>query len=276
MNSEYFDGEHFEGFGDKWNAIFENFEEFFCSKFVKVIEDGTPYIEHKNFWALTDKKDAQMSITTLIEKKKNSNEVISFFPMMKGITTEVTLKDKYEWKTKIEGEFACEIPVENINTINFFDGHYCVDIDKFKKNKKVNVSFSGLAFLLDKFEEKEFEIDKGGFYEFRLKEFLDENPDKTENDFEKPIIKLSGEQFRMFMPTEYTCEYEAVGKIEDVNYQDFYGEKIAILKVNFSHTEDDENFYCNIYASQNVLKGYEPQVNDAISTIFWLTGQFEE
>lgn len=280
MNNEYFDGEHFEGFGDKWEAIFKNFEDFFCTKFVKVIENGNPYITHKTnnitYFGLTDNKEAPLSITTLIEVKNNSNNVISFFPMMKGITNEVILKENYTWETQIEGEFAGEVCAENINTINFFDGNYGIDIEKFQKDKKVKISLSGLAFLLDKFEEKEFKIEKGDFYELRLNEFLKENKTKTKEDFEAPIIKLTGETFRMFMPTEYTCEYEAVGQIEDISYTTFYDEEITILKVNFGHKEEDENFYCNLYVSEKVLNGYKPQINDAISTIFWLTGQFEE
>ena len=280
MNNDYFDGEHFEGFGNKWDALFTDFEDFFCNQFAKIIQNGKPYLSHKKdnmkFFGLTDKKNKPITITTLIEVKKDANEVVSFFPMMKGITNKVILKDKHTWDSQIEGEFAGEIQTENIGTLNFFDGHYGIDIEKFEKDKKVNISFSALAFLLDKFEEKEFQIDKGAFYDFQLSKFLEKNKDKTEADFEAPIIKLSGETFRMFMPTKYACEYEAVGQIEEISYTTFYDEEITILKVNFGRKENNDNFYCNLYASQKVLQEYKPQVDDAISTVFWLTGQFEE
>lgn len=280
MTEKYFFGEHFQGFGNKWDALFENFEKFFCEKFSHVIQNGKIYFEHiknnKKYWALTNDKKAPITITTLIKQNKKTNDVISFFPMMKGIKNEVVLKNKYDWKSKIEGEFACILNNDNEIILNFFDGNYCLDVEKFQINKKINVSISAIAFLLDKFEEKEIEIEQGAFYESRLKEFLENNTNKTKEDFETPKIALTSDRFRMLVPTEYTCEYEGVGQIEDINSVDFFHEKITILKVNFGHKNDNDTFYCNLYVSEKVLKGYKPKINDAISSLFWLSGQFEE
>lgn len=130
-----------------------------------------------------------------------------------------------------------------------------------------------MAYSLEKLEEKDHLVESGEFYEHELKEFLKENPDKTKADFETPKIKM-GKDFRMFISRETTSVFEAVGQIDDINYVDFLGNKIAILKVNFEHANDNEYLYCNVYASETVLNDYKPQIGDSVATVLWLSGYF--
>ena len=283
MTENYFSGKHFEGFGDKWGALCCNAEEFLAKNMVQIIQDGSINFKEKingrNYHSLITNKREPISIITLIEEQKKENEIISFYPKFKGITTEIRLKDYYQWKTIAEGDMAGEIDIEELglSNINFFNSDYAINVRNFIKDKKVNISLSGLAFHIEKLEEKEFKVETGGFFDFMKSEFLEKNKDKTEEDFEAPIIKLDSEHFRMFVSSQYTCEYETVGLIEEINYTDFYGTKVAILKVNFSHNnEDEKQFYLNVYASENVLKDYVPQIGDGISTVMWLSGYFEE
>lgn len=283
MTENYFSGEHFEGFGDKWGALYNNAEEFFCEKLTNIIQESSPYfyqkIDEKDYLALIMNENEPISLISLLEAKQEANEFISFYPKFKGIPTEITLKDYYQWKTIAEGDMAGKINIESINldNINFFNQHYAKDINNFEINKKINVSLSGLAFHIEKLEEKEFKVETGALFDFMKSEFLEKNKDKTEKDFEAPIIKLDSEHFRMFVSSQYTCEYEAVGIIEEIDYTDFFGTKVAVLKVNFSHNNKDEKqFYLNVYASENVLKDYVPQIGDGISTVMWISGYFEE
>ena len=117
-------------------------------------------------------------------------------------------------------------------------------------------------------------IDKGEFYNVSRDEFLKENPDKTEQDFEPPVVKLEADHFRMLIPKQYACEYEIATQIENIKYFKILGEEIVQLKVNLEHHENEKSLYCNIYVSKHVLGKYKPQVGDGINAIIWLTGFF--
>lgn len=127
---------------------------------------------------------------------------------------------------------------------------------------------------MEKFEEQEFVIDKGNGYKFFMDKFLEENPGKTKKDFKPPVVKISAESFRAFLPKEYTCEYEISAQIEEIELLEIFGQKFLKLKVNLEHSKDNEYLYCNIYASETVLKGYEPKVGDGISTVVCMSGYF--
>lgn len=126
---------------------------------------------------------------------------------------------------------------------------------------------------INQMEVQEFPAE-GDTYKHYLKEFLKENPHKTEQDFEVPVHRVDAEHFRMFVPTDYCSEFEIATQIEEIKYVDFLGERIAVMKVNLEHGDDNEYLYCNIYASQHVLGKYKPNVGDGINAVIWLTGFF--
>ena len=211
---------------------------------------------------------------SLIKQNASKNIYVSSFPVLVGKRNVVKLKESYTWETKAEGEIAVETDSGKI--LNFFDPFFIMDKKMFEKDKTQPILLSGLALTISKMERQEFAVEKGNVYEHYLEEFLKENPDKTEKDFEPPVHVIDPEYFRMVMPTDTCSEVEIAAKIEDIEYVNFMGEKITIMKVNFEHGEDDEYLYCNIYASEHVLNGYKPQINDGITGIVWLTGHFYE
>ncbi len=273
----YFDGKHFEGHGNKWDAVFGNSENFLVNHLRKSVTDGDLSFKQET----GDKKYAGLiypnanepiSIMSLIELGEEQNEYVSAYPLLTGINNDFKLKDKYMWEVNGEGEFAVETNTGKI--ISFFDPFFALDKEHFQFDKLQTVSFAGLAYHIEKLEEKEFTIDKGGFYDYMKEEFLKENPDKTEKDFEPPVVKLSADRFRMFLPTETTAEYEIAAQVEEIEYIKVLDEKFAKIKVNFEHEEEEEYLYCYIYASTHVLNGYEPKAGDGISAVIWLSGFF--
>ena len=209
---------------------------------------------------------------SLIELKETCSEYTSAYPLLIGINNEVKLKEDYCWQNGGEGEFAVEAGDDKV--INFFDPFYAIDKANFKTDKTQTISLAGLAYSLDKLKEQEFVIDKGEFYNVSRDEFLKENPDKTEQDFEPPVVKLEAEHFRMLIPKQYACEYEIATQIENIKYFKILGEEIAQLKVNLEHSDNEKSLYCFIYASKHVLGKYKPQVGDGINAIVWLSGFF--
>ena len=275
-SESYFDGEHFEGHGDKWDAIFGSIENYGEDKMRKCINSGDVVFKKEvndiNYAGIVYPQNNDISIMSLIELKEECNEYVSSYPIMMGINNDVKLKENYTWEVNGEGEFAAE--TENDKVINFFDPYYAVDKEKYKIDKVQTISLAALAYRLDKLEEKEFVLDHGSSYEFFRDEFLKDNPDKTEADFEPPVVKLDAENFRMLIPKKYACEYEIAAPIEEIEQIEILGQKFVKLKVNLEHAKEREYLYCNIYASEYVLGKYEPQVGDGISAIIWLTGFF--
>lgn len=273
----YFDGEHLEGHGDKWVALFGNTEKFAVKNMKKCVTSGDiifkqEKILNKKFAGIVYPKNELLSVLSLIELKETCNEYTSAYPLLIGINNEVKLKEDYCWQNGGEGEFAVEAGDDRV--INFFDPFYAIDKANFKTDKTQTISLAGLAYSLDKLKEQEFVIDKGEFYNVSRDEFLKENPDKTEQDFEPPVVKLEADHFRMLIPKQYACEYEIATQIENIKYFKILGEEIAQLKVNLEHSDNEKSLYCYIYASKHVLGKYKPQVGDGINAIVWLSGFF--
>ena len=273
----YFDGEHFEGHGDKWVALFGNTEKFAVKNMKKCVTSGDiifkqEKILNKKFAGIVYPKNELLSVLSLIELKETCNEYTSAYPLLIGINNEVKLKEDYCWQNGGEGEFAVEAGDDRV--INFFDPFYAIDKANFKTDKTQTISLAGLAYSLDKLKEQEFVIDKGEFYNVSRDEFLKENSDKTEQDFEPPVVKLEADHFRMLIPKQYACEYEIATQIENIKYFKILGEEIAQLKVNLEHSDNEKSLYCYIYASKHVLGKYKPQVGDGINAIVWLSGFF--
>ena len=273
----YFDGEHFEGHGNKWTALFGNTQKFLLENLEKCVNVGDiifkqEKILNKKFAGIVYPKNELLSVLSLIELKETCNEYTSAYPLLIGINNEIKLKEDYCWQNGGEGEFAVEAGDDRV--INFFDPFYAIDKANFKTDKTQTISLAGLAYSLDKLKEQEFVIDKGEFYNVSRDEFLKENPDKTEQDFEPPVVKLEADHFRMLIPKQYACEYEIATQIENIKYFKILGEEIAQLKVNLEHSDNEKSLYCYIYASKHVLGKYKPQVGDGINAIVWLSGFF--
>ena len=241
----YFDGEHFEGHGDKWVALFGNTEKFAVKNMKKCVTSGDiifkqEKILNKKFAGIVYPKNELLSVLSLIELKETCNEYTSAYPLLIGINNEIKLKEDYCWQNGGEGEFAVEAGDDRV--INFFDPFYAIDKANFKTDKTQTISLAGLAYSLDKLKEQEFVIDKG--------------------------------HFRMLIPKQYACEYEIATQIENIKYFKILGEEIAQLKVNLEHSDNEKSLYCYIYASKHVLGKYKPQVGDGINAIVWLSGFF--
>ncbi len=272
---ENFFGEHFEGYGNKWDAIFEDSAVFMVDHLAQSVEKGSllyrQEINGNKFALLVYPENSPIQIMSIIQLKENSNEYMSAYPLMEGANNKLNLKSVYAWEALAEGEMAAETGCGRL--LNFHNPHFARDIECFESEKPKNVSLAGLAYCIEKLKEEVHTIDKGGFYEVQLKEFLQENPDKSEANFEAPKITM-GSDFRMVVSSETTSVFEAVGQIEEISCIQFLNAKMTVLKINFEHSRDDEFLYCNLYVSETTLSNYKPEIGDTISTVLWLTGYF--
>ena len=235
---DYFYGEHFEALGDIWDAIYGNVDNFIEDYLIKSCQEGSLYwtqkINNKLVYSLlypgTKKKngltrfnellqsgDEYIQIINYIEDDKHSKTHITACPVLKGIKNSLKLKKTYTWGNGIEGEFAAESLTVNELLLNFFDPFYPFDRKyKFVEGKVCDVYLSAIALTAEEFEEGEEVYTEGNLYESYLEKFLEENPDKTEADFEPVVINFSAEHARMFISTDITSVYEIIGLIEDM------------------------------------------------------------
>lgn len=276
---DYFYGKHFEALGSAWNALYGDSEEFVRNYLVKSVEKGKFYFNEKSgkktIFCLGYSEDPNIQILSYIEQGKPSNTHISTCPILKGAKNKVLLKDTHDWSNGVEGEMAVESTSENNLILNFFNPLYLIDKKKFKKDIERDVYLAGVAEVAIELEERDDVYTEGAPYDLYLQRFLEENPDKTEADFEPPVIQMRAEHFRMYSPHDTTSVVEIAGLIEDIEYTEFLGKKVAVLKVNLEHREDNEYLYVNVYVSEHILKNYTPEIGKGIVAVIWLTGYFE-
>ena len=280
--NDYFKGTHDPNYGDKWAALLDN-ENL-------ILEDILPKTLRESHYITVDEYDDTkymiqiytetspiciVYISEMIEAEKRLM-LASAYPQFAGQKNRVQLKNIYSWDIKSEGEMAGKlIDVDNEIIINFHNTLFFNDINNFKEDDIKTVSLAGLAYNISKLEEYEFSVDKGDVYKHFLGEFLKDNPDKTEADFEKPVCQVSADSFRAFNPTEYTCEYSGVGQIKDIKYTTFFDINVLIMNVEFANSDNNKPFCCNVYVTESVLGDYMPTVGDGIITTMWLTGYVE-
>ena len=157
-----------------------------------------------------------------------------------------------------------------------------INIEKVKEELKANEEllnnpnfwnnqkeWLGRIVEVQYFEETE---NADGNKSLRFPVYKDYRTDKTEADFEPPVIQMRAEHFRMCVPTETTSEYEIVGLIEDVEYIEFFDKRIAILKINLEHREDNEYLYVNVYVGEHLLENYTPEVGKGFHGIIIMNG----
>ncbi|MDR1942160.1 MAG: hypothetical protein LBQ47_07520, partial [Endomicrobium sp.] len=268
--------EHFEGLGDIWEA-FNYFGD--AEKFVEIIrasvEDGK--IKHDLHEAayIVYPENNSIQLCSLIEKKNNTNEFISMFPLLAGIPAKLNITEKYTWENGLEGEVSGKWL--GGREINFFAPFYYQQFLNTEINKEFTVYLSGIAFSVKDDTGNKFEIDKGDMYEMQLRKFLKDNPDKTKKDF--PCITVHMGDVSVLFPTQYYSNFEYRGPILSIEYTELLGAKIAKAKIRILRSGYDvkaeEELCINLYLTEHALNGYNPKEGDCITGAMWLTGYLE-
>lgn len=268
-------GKHSEVMGDVWAALFGDVEQFLHIlpeelKNGKIISQGT--IKNRKGYILADSRSSLPLLHLIREMNSKKNVYVSSAPLLPGIERNVKLTDIHTWKNGGEGEFAGSIKKVPYH-LYFYDPFFLTDKEKYVKNEEYKISLAALAYNIKLFKDYTFNVSKGPFYEMQLENFLKENPSKTKEDFESPVVRVSGEVFRMFFPSEIVSSFNGVGEVEDIFSCHLFDIPIYVLKVNFGHKGNDE-FLVNLYVSSKICKGYIPKKGDVIETVCWLTGYF--
>lgn len=217
-----------------------------------------------------------------IEDKKHLSFVAGF-PFLEGKKQkmEITCLKGHEDHEHLEGYMGLSF-ISDAQDMMAYNPCYALQRSVFyhiKPNKKkqrfANVSVSGLALSIKKTPRKIIKVDKGGFYEVTLKEFLEKNPDKTQADF--PYAKVDASHMSALFGKEIKDEYEYVSDIYSVkkfkfNDMDFYQLEIEVLR----DIETDKGMKIYLYVNKELLGKYEPKVKDNIQGVMQLTAYLDD
>lgn len=282
-NESYFHVEHAEYYGNKWKAFSKNGIDFFEKVIPLMYDENTVVnyfkeINNTQYLGLLCEKYSPVSFLFIFEinENKKTHDLLSVYPVLKGCSNNIILKEKYAWPVEAEGEIASIIENNEYIILNFHNPFFAVDVDKFKIDSKITISLAGLAYSITKLHKQQFKVSEGKFYEFALKNFLEKNPNKTERDFNIPTISINPETFRMIKPTKYTAEYIVSGIIKKISEIIVLDEPVKILQVDIGHEENNEPLLINVYASHHVCEKCTLQTGDNITALIWLTGYFEK
>jgi len=273
--------EHFEGMGNVWSALFGKhvpIETAIAVVIPTVIAQGKPSLVRNAsgkgagmdaFLMQYPENGSVRAGVLLVTTPNNKNwEVCSAYPLLEGKPVALVIKQKHTWANDAEGIVAARMASGGY-LLSFFAPFYLRDFADLALGHDTMVNISALAFSLSQAEPEEFAIHEGVFYEQRLHDFLEENPEKTEADFSPPVVSLSGA--KLLFPAHYTCEWQfrcPVLAVEEVFFMDI---KLYKLTVDFVGTDDDV-MSGYLYASERILNGYIPAVGHDVEGCMWMTG----
>lgn len=171
-----------------------------------------------------------------------------------------------EWSNGVEGSVVAYRG--GGGTLTFFDPFFFTNKSKYLLGFEYQFIVYGFAYLIAKSEEIVHKISSGAGYELeRLRRQEEGNPMQEGETYDVTLGKRSTIMSDSF---KYPGEYEFFLPVEMVEYTDFLGEPIMVIK---SHINDDKkDIPITIYAAKRLLKGGDVVQGDLISGYLWLQG----
>jgi len=270
------------GHGDHWKAILKDTGSI-ADIVRNIIEKGIPvaitdelklyYDSHqqeKAFFGI-EYGDTPICGLAVIERDPDSKDLVltTAYPFLKN----GVLHDMEITAINADPEY-CEATVACINRdgaeLSFFDPLYVKNQFILETGQKYEFSIAAMAYNLEKLENTELIITEGPAIEMEREKVLKENPDA---DITKiTSVKFDLGKLRSLLPHDDEpgdAEFQTV--VEEVAYSHFEGIEICRMPVTFN-LGNDRNIAVNLYATEQVLKGYRPQIGDPIRGNLWLQG----
>ena len=271
-----FQGEHFEGMGNVWSAMFGEAADI-TSLLPAVIQEGVlkdgAAVNHAGIergvllHEYPEFGPIRAGALSVVMKEEKNIELWSAYPILEGASNSIIIDGRHTWENGIEGTVAAYI--DSGPPVAFFDPYYYRESDRFVKGVVVQVDLAGLAFSLAKADAKDIAVTKGEFYDMELNRFLTENSEKKASDFKPPIVTMRGA--RILLSSTYVPEYTFQCPVLNVEECTFFGTRFFRIQTVFAGRDESE-LRGFIYASEAILNGYEPKRGDDVSGILWMSG----
>lgn len=231
---------------------------------------------HKWLWGRNNK--AQMAIQTILSVQNGQLNFEMSYLLLEGEKRSIRFIEAIAGEAPYEGYFQAE-PVPAFTwPLTFFNPYFMRQKDILKSGEEAEVHLAGLALFMEKAVDEPIHVDQGEYYEQQLKEFLEENPDKTKADL--PYVEIHTDCVHALFPTEYFDMYEYYGDIRTL-------EKIKFMSWNVYHVSlcvtardplHNEDIFLDIFVPEGAIRTahYTPRVGDFIRGKLWLTGYLPE
>lgn len=211
--------------------------------------------------------DFPLSALGIIHKGETSNEFINGYPLMlEGSDNELeilTIEELPDSDVQTEAIVTCI--TKDGSEISFHCPYWLSNRLDLNQSGRFMFAATGLAYTLEK-AVTEIVISEGSLFEMEKRKRMDEDPDFDPEEFKSITVSVAN------LKTYYTkgegdVEFQSV--IEKVTPFSSIGATGFILLLNLT-PDDREPIYVNIYATSQVLKGYEPVVGHSVIGVAWL------
>lgn len=157
--------EHFEGLGDKWEAILADLTVLF-GKLPRILSEAQfvksfaqTHLNGYEYALLLLWPDAVPPCVACLlaqETGGETNELISSYPILEGseVPGTSTVATTYTWESGLEGEVT--ICTDAYGEIFFFDPFYYKNKQRYSSDTPQHFKIAALAFTLTKPEQKSF------------------------------------------------------------------------------------------------------------------------
>lgn len=150
---------------------------------------------------------------------------------------------------------------------SFFDPLLCYDKDELKVGHKYEFSVAGIAHLLKHVANPEFVVDSGPALELERQRALMENPDADIS--ETTALTFSTANLRCLVGRDEPGSAEFQTLVEKVEWFDLEGMRMCRMKC-FFQSSDEYEWSFTLYASEWILKGYQPKAGDNVQGVMWM------
>lgn len=272
--ADSFFGEPFFGFGDLLDILFTGQDEENMQKVMQwfAVAENAGHYQLDNFTGLYfdyPNSDVLLGLQYALgkEDEETTFRIEYFYPLMQGYAQSLEILATFDWPDKVCGYVA--IAWRDKVPLNCFAQSYRLWSDKIIFGQHIQFALSGMALQIGHATMTQFSVHKGQFYEMNLAQFLDENPDKTEDDFEAPVIHM--ENSVILVPREVTCLYEMQVPVRKVESVIFDHKKFTRLLVPIVRDwENGEELLAWIYVGEKEMGDFRPEPGDLVQGVIML------
>ena len=271
------------GHGNHWEAIEANYAEFIGEMLPKICQEGK--LAGKNAFTHTmddvENKvgvvfglqylESPISFMALVvsEIEPDSNLFWSGYPVCaEGSSCRLVIDEIRPWDNGIEGTLEAHVPDGGM--VYFFDPYFFLNKDRYVVGEEVMVKLGGLAYMVQKSEQLEISITEGPMLEIHRQRLLDDDPSANVSSITSVPISMDGAAI-YFPRGEDQDDAEVRFKVTETAR--FTCEDRAFMRLSGIVMRSDSGDVClNVYASEQILGGYVPQVGDNVEAVVWMQG----
>jgi len=271
------------GHGDRWAAVEKDYEDFIGEMLPLICQGGTLAGRNAFTHTLDDVPnktgvvyglqylETPLNFMGLVVSgiENDSNEFWSGYPVCsEGISNRVVIDEIKPWENGIEGTIEGHFPEDGM--VSFFDPYFFLNKVRYRKGEEVAVTLGALAYTLYKAEHLELNITEGPLLEIHRQRMLEEDPTTDVSSITSVPISMDGAAI-YFPRGEDKDDAEIRFRVEEVSCFSCAERGFMQLTGAITRSESGE-VKIHVYASEQVLNGYMPQVGDNVEAVVWMQG----